>query len=157
MANIVDVKPSLDELAHYGVKGMHWGQRKAENAARASLPRAQGYSQRAYNSDKRKFGKKAAHRINEAVLNGKSVDDARKVEVNRIKKRVAAIYGGYLAARILYKVGPTILQMGAESYVSKKQEEAGRKAAQDLFSDKRGIGNQKIVDLNFDPVTQTWD
>lgn len=34
-------KPSLDDLAHHGVKGMHWGVRKAGTAPAAKISRKQ--------------------------------------------------------------------------------------------------------------------
>lgn len=143
-------------LEHYGIKGMHWGQRKAANAARASIPRQAGYSDGAHAVDKKKFGQKGTDRINQNMSKGMGYSDARKAEVSRRRKRNTLIAGSYLAARALYVYGPSLLQAGAQSYVGGKQETAGKKAAANLFSDSRGIGNQKIVDLGFDKDTGTW-
>lgn len=38
--HIVVTKPDLDELAHYGTKGMHWGERRAKRKELRSLDKA---------------------------------------------------------------------------------------------------------------------
>lgn len=147
---------TTEYLEHYGVKGMHWGQRKAANEARAALPRQSGYSDGAHAVDKKKFGEKGANRINENMSKGMGYSDARKKEQKRRTNRRTMIVGGYLAARAIYVYGPSLLQAGAQAYVGGKNDAAGKKAADDLFSDRRGIGNQKIVDLGYDSKTNSW-
>lgn len=46
-------KGESDSLAHYGVKGMHWGVWNAETAARHAGRRAERYREKAYNARKK--------------------------------------------------------------------------------------------------------
>ena len=50
---IPDVITHSDFLAHYGVKGMHWGVWNAETAARHAGRRAERYREKAYNARKK--------------------------------------------------------------------------------------------------------
>jgi hypothetical protein len=157
---IVDDKPSLDELQHYGVKGMHWGVRKQPQLAT-------GYSKGSYNYDKRELGSRSAKRINESVSKGLSLKDARLSEQKRKAKNRKRITLGAMTA---FAFGPAIMgaasvasqiarigaQAGANAYVHTKRAQAGQKAANDLFSDSRGISSYKLVDLGFDPATNSW-
>ena len=141
-----------DVVEHFGVKGMHWGVRKAKPES----PRASGYSDEAYVQDKRKFGDRGVRRINERMHNGTDYASARKAEVKRRRNQKLLFAGGYLAARMLLVYGPTLAQAGAQAYVGSKHAAAGAKAAANLFSDARGIGAHKIVDLGFNAATNVW-
>ena len=140
-------------LEHYGVKGMRWGQRRAE---RAAAPRQASYSTDAQAADKKKLGSRGVDRINENMSKGMDHPKARAAEVKRRQVRNTVIVGGYLAARALYVYGPMLAQQAANSYVGNKVANDGRKATADLFSDKRGISNHKVVDISYDSVSDKW-
>lgn len=122
-----------DEVKHFGVKGMHWGVRRAE---------------------------KAEARVNANVASGMSLVQARQAEAERKQKiRKWAITGAAVA--VLY--APTLLAYGrvgaqgaANNYVNKKTAQAGAKAAANLMADKRGLANYKIVDVAFDAASGQW-
>jgi hypothetical protein len=87
--------PRLD-LAHFGVKGMHWGQHKAQPAS--AIP---SVHQRA--SDVSRFGKHGAKRIQKHMAKGKTRQEALSKEAahaDRHARRLAAgaqFLGAFLA------------------------------------------------------------
>lgn len=70
-------KPSLEELAHYGVKGMKWGQRKKYSTDQIKDARARQGSRVARINDQ-------AHKLN--LAEGKAKDAAAKKYVEMMKE-----------------------------------------------------------------------
>lgn len=96
-------KPSSQELAHHGVKGMHWGVRK-------NTPTNANYnsSQRAY--DKKNHGTAGVKRINRRLNNGLDLKTARRKESTYKAKRKLAIVGAYYASQYAKVYGPVLIQ-----------------------------------------------
>lgn len=89
-------KPSLDELAHFGVKGMHWGQRKAEEPAHPN------YTKGMRKNDESVHGKAGVRRINERMNRGASRKEAQHSEdVRRATTRLIAIGAAYAVTMLV--------------------------------------------------------
>lgn len=144
-----------EALAHFGVKGMHWGVRKE----RASLPRAAGYSNNQFQYDKRTYGLTRARAVNAHVLAGETVAKARSLasdEAARHRRNVQLVIA---AAAVVALYGPQIRFKAnalATSYVNSKQAAAGAKAAANLFADSRGLTNYKTLNVAFDASKNLW-
>ena len=65
---------SGEDIYHFGVKGMKWGQRKR---------RAENYSEGQYKRDSVMYGKRGAGRINRSMKKGYNVSGARAKEVEK--------------------------------------------------------------------------
>lgn len=84
------------ELVHYGVKGMHWGVRKAANTPNA------GYSPYHRTQDKRAVGRGGVKKINRRMNKGETHQSARKSVIrNRAMKRLAVAGALYATPEIL--------------------------------------------------------
>ncbi len=146
---------SEDELQHYGVKGMKWGQHKAE------VPEAKGYSKADRQLDHVKLGKGSVRRINKRMaLKGQDLETARKNEKKFKRNRRLAIVGAYLVlnnAPMIFGAAQNGLNGAAVKYVSKKTAASGAKAAATMFSDARGIGATKVVNLAFNAATGMFE
>lgn len=82
-------KPPLDELVHYGVKGMKWGVHKAQSSERDTPNK--GYSQRKRSSDRAAFGPRGVKRINRRMNAGKTYKQALRREYGRQLTKAAAV------------------------------------------------------------------
>lgn len=95
--NFDEVQHFVDDLVHYGVKGMHWGVRKAERNAPNS-----NYTSRERVRDKRIHGKRGVERINRRLNKGYSLRESRRKEVRRNFAQLASspvvAYGALVAA-----------------------------------------------------------
>jgi hypothetical protein len=110
----------VSELAHYGVKGMHWGVRKA--------PRAAGYTDKQRRKDRVDFGVLAPRRINKKMLKGKTLEEAHKAERRRAAIQIgvaAGVYGAAYAAAHVAKWAP----VGIQFVQAKANAERGRAAS----------------------------
>lgn len=99
----------MDEIYHYGIKGMRWGVRKSE-------PSNPGYSSKQRKQDRSLYGKGAERRINKRMNNGVSLLGARHYEVvrkNRIEK------GKRITKKVLKGVGGLSITLGG-AYLSRK-------------------------------------
>jgi hypothetical protein len=148
MTYLGEEKPSLEELAHFGVKGMKWGVRNVERAA--------GYTDSQRDADAKKYGKRAPGRVDKRVAKGKTLADARAYNQNYRRNKRLMITGAYMAA----KLGPIVLagvgaglNAAATNYVTSKHEAAGARAAANMFADSRGISSQPVINLSFNPAT----
>ena len=84
------------EITHYGVKGMHWGTRKAKDDS----PNAR-YSARRRAEDKQVYGKGGVKRINRRLNSGMKLQKAQQREAWRSVGKAAIAIGSVHAARIL--------------------------------------------------------
>lgn len=115
---------SSGELAHYGVKGMKWGVRRAEKKAALNAPNKR-YGQGARSQDKSLYGNHGVKRINRRMNKGKSLKKARSAEMRlQVGAGVAAI-GAYHVARNFQILGPVL----AQGIAMKAQTNRGRAAA----------------------------
>jgi hypothetical protein len=88
-------KPSLDDLIHFGVRGMRWGHRKA----RDNSPN-ESYTSRQRTADSNFLGKRAVKRINRDINSGKTRKQALKSAVNH-NRRLAVGYAAAAAALVV--------------------------------------------------------
>ncbi|WP_218969596.1 hypothetical protein, partial [Streptomyces sp. JV178] len=95
-------KPSLDDLAHYGVKGMKWGVRRAERDAPNSR-----YSSVNRAKDRKTHGDKGVKRINRRLNKGQTLKKARARETTR---KTALVTGAAATAAALKVAGPVLMQ-----------------------------------------------
>lgn len=122
-------KPPLGDLAHHGVKGMHWGVRK-------NTPTNAGYgsSQRQY--DKKQFGKGGVKRINRRLNAGADLKTARKKESSfRAKKGIAVGLALTFAPQIaeglsvVGNMGKNVFDVASQNVASRAETNRGRAAA----------------------------
>lgn len=85
-----------NEVSHYGVKGMHWGTRKAHDDS--PNPR---YSARRQAEDKQIYGKGGVKRINRRMNKGQKLHKAQQNEAWRSMGKAAIAVGSVQAARIV--------------------------------------------------------
>lgn len=124
---VTDAKPSLDELTHYGVKGMRWGVRRSdEELGRAREKRAQKYEKKAADVDKeiariqdsKRYTARTKKTLTQAHMATKTqaLEDAKAAREGRLtsdQKRMlkgAAIVGG-----IVLVVGAYSMQQSGEA------------------------------------------
>lgn len=111
----------MDELAHHGVKGMHWGVTKVTNAN--AHP---DYSSYHRTNDAAKFGARGVVRINARMIDGQTHEQARHTELVHATNRTLAIGGAMLAFHLVTLYGDTTLSSisskAAENRASPKQK-----------------------------------
>lgn len=106
-------------LVHYGVKGMHWGQRKSKN----DDPNP-AYSERRRAADKNLYGKGGVKRINRRVNNGMKLDKAQTREAWRKVGTGTAIAAGAKAALEIYAARDVLAQNIAKRAETKRGQAA---------------------------------
>ncbi len=122
-------KKTSDDLAHYGVKGMRWGVRRAE-----ANP---DYSQENRSADKKQFGRSGVRKINKRLNKGESYQKARKSVMRNRAMRNLAIAGALYAA-------PQILEIAEKtsgSIAQRAQTKRGEAAVADLMGLPRKASN----------------
>jgi hypothetical protein len=121
-------KSPLDEFAHFGVKGMHWGQRKAQN----DTPN-KNYSQANRQADTQALGAKGAARINQRLNKGLTYKQALAREIGRQAATRAAVGVGLSAVGFVL-ANKNVL---ASEILKKAETNRGRAAASELL----GLGS----------------
>ena len=93
---MVDVQSPEDYIAHFGVKGMKWGKRKARGSSKSSGSKK--YSGKAEAFDTVTLGPGMAAGVKNRVAKGETVKSARLKEAGKTVAISAAIIGGTVAA-----------------------------------------------------------
>lgn len=107
------------DVVHYGVKGMHWGQRKAKNDA--PNPR---YSERRRGEDKKVYGKRGVKRINRRMNEGQKLFKAQQREAWRKVGTGTAIAIGLKAATMVIANRDVLAQSVAKRAETKRGQAA---------------------------------
>ena len=126
--------PPRDDFAHYGVKGMHWGQRKAASSVGATpvrkikakdLPVHGRYSNRNRQADKATFGQRGVNRINKRMHKGQSYKKALTMEFLHNTAKATVGSGAVAAATILAHNGGLLSQVVAsKAHVNRGRAQA---------------------------------
>lgn len=124
---------SPEDLLHFGVKGMHWGVKKAAKPTHPDY----GSSSQAY--DKKNFGKGGVARINDRLHAGQTIKEARNAEYKHrknVRRKVMAatvavkyrrqIIGG---AKVAGAVLGLVAGVAAQHIAVKAETNRGRAAA----------------------------
>jgi hypothetical protein len=109
-----------NELAHYGVKGMKWGVKKADPNDNPS-PK---YSVQQRRKDLRDHGKRGVKRINRRLNKGQTLKKARGRETLRNTLQSASVVGALYAANFVRLAGPMVMQSIAVRAQTKRGEAA---------------------------------
>jgi hypothetical protein len=105
-------KPPLQDLVHFGVRGMHWGVRKAR-------PTGSG-RQAGGRADRIIFGKHGAAAIKQRVAKGADAKEVRKTMRGRaIARGILAVYGAAVM-RNLVRVGVPLVKQAVTNAVLAK-------------------------------------
>ena len=141
-----------DFLAHYGVKGMKWGQRRAEVKAQrkenSEKAAEAGYSPKSRSADIVNIGNRGVRNIEKRVVRGESVDSARTKEYG-----VSAAKG--LAAAGVILATPIALSAASRKLTSIRMDRATREVA-NMLADERGLTSYRTLGLAFNAATGTW-
>lgn len=81
MESYFGITPTSGSLAHYGVKGMKWGVRRARKTSSSS--RNKSYTEKQRKNDRAFYGAKGERRINRNLNKGYGLRGARHLEVER--------------------------------------------------------------------------
>lgn len=122
---MTEPRKNPDALAHYGVKGMKWGQRKA---ARNTPNANYSSNQRAY--DRKHRGKGGVKRVNRSLNKGMTLKKARQKESNfratRATAVAAGLYYGPKAVKIAKIVAPIFLNVAAQHVAVRAEAKRGQ-------------------------------
>ena len=129
------------DVVHYGVKGMHWGQRKTDSSGGGPSRKAQraelnkphpDYTARQRAVDASLFKSSGVKRINQRMNKGMDLKTARKKEGQRTLLKAAGVVALYNAPRIINSVDNMLATHGANTMASirvKAQTNRGRATA----------------------------
>lgn len=173
-----------DFLAHYGVKGMKWGVRKAVDGVGLAAAKtnnvlkdaiAKGRDSRAATKAERKANFEAArNRGYTARLRNQDLQDVGRRGTRRIEKRIAdgekigvARFKEHVATTARgFAIGTAILgapialaaaDKGLANLASNINAKRGAEVARKLFADNKGLTSYQTVALAFDNVKGTWN
>lgn len=142
-----------EALAHFGIKGMRWGNHNA-----TPIPAGITRGQNSYNAQQ--HGRRGAERIRARVAAGSDLKTAREAEHIRNKKQTKAVAYGALAAYAAIRITPVVAKYtmkALESSASRKVAAAGAKAAADAFSNNHGIANYSTINVAFNGAKGLWE
>jgi hypothetical protein len=125
-------KPPLDELAHFGVKGMHWGQHKA-------VSMHPSYTARMQANDHMQYRGNSVQRINAHLNSGLTRKEALHKEDVRKVKQTLIIAGAAFTLTLLAHSGATPISSLA-SHVADRAE--ANRAASKLAESTIAIGSK---------------
>lgn len=145
-----------DFLAHYGVKGMKWGQRRAtrvqERKDNAKIAIDAGYTKKKRALDASNIGAKGVYRVDKRIARGEDIRKARTKEYASSTARGVAVGAAILA--VAY--GPALANAGAAGLSKNINAKRGAEAARKLFADNKGLTSYSTVALAFDKATGTF-
>lgn len=156
---------SSDKTTGYEPKspGTRAGQTRREKRKALNKPNYR-YKARARAEDKQLYGKRAVKRINKKLNTGSSLKDARKSETKRYLVKTAAGAAATLATfTYAQEIGNTTikalkgLDKAAGDAARNHRMKAGRKAANNLFADSKGIANYRTIPMNYNPLKDIWE
>lgn len=141
-----------DFLAHYGVKGMKWGQRREAKAAEIKQLRKdasdKGYSAKKQNFDKDMLGHRASRRVARRVVAGEKIGSARAKEYARSIAVTTAILAAPAAL--------SATSRGLSSLAGNINAKRGAAEAAKLLADTRGLTPYKTVALAYDAAANKY-
>lgn len=141
-------KPSLEDLAHFGVKGMRWGVRKATDLTPDVL--------------NRDFGKRALKRIDKKVLtrdrrtsSAAALRKAVNTEDRRrtVIKVAVTLYAAAVAKNLYQNHSQQILSSVVNARVAKN----GARAAANLLADTHGLTRTSEINVAFNAAKNIWE
>lgn len=134
--------PPRYDLAHHGIKGMHWGVRKGDSSGGGSAPVKMTkaelnkphpvYSNRERTKDALRYPSGSVKRINQRLNKGMDLQTARKKETQRTLLKAAGVVALINAPRIVNAVDSMVSAHGANAMSSirvKAQTNRGRAQA----------------------------
>lgn len=153
---MADTKDVNDFLAHYGVPGMKWGQRraaiKADRKANFESAKEKGYTNKQRQEDLHDMGTRGVRRVEKRIAGGEKINVARFKEFARTKAQgaafVTALIGGTAA------VGAA--SRGLSSLASNINAKRGAAAAATMLADSRGLTSYSTFGMAFNAATGTW-
>lgn len=149
-------EPVDDFLAHYGVKGMKWGERraalKAERIANRDSAREKGYTDRMRREDIRDMGIRGTRRVEKRVAGGEKINNARFKEFARTKAQGAAFVASLIGGAVAINAASKGLSTLANNINTKR----GAAAAATMLADSRGLTSYNTLGMAFNAATGTW-
>ena len=135
-----------DELAHYGVKGMKWGQRKRDDSPN---PR---YSAKRRQEDQAIYGRGGVKRINRRMNAGATHNKAQLQEFGLGLGVGVALAAAPIVLSTVASFGGTAIRNAAASSAARR----GAEATANAMADSRGLTSYRTIALAFDTASGTW-
>lgn len=143
-------------LAHYGVRGMKWGQRrravKAERVENRDKAAASGYSPSSRFGDYKNIGIRGVRKIEKRIAGGESIRAARTKEYASSMARGLAVAAAIIATPIAIGAASRGLTNVSHNINAKR----GAAAAATILADTRGLTPYSTVALAFNSATNSW-
>jgi hypothetical protein len=118
----------VTDIYHFGVKGMRWGVRRERRIEK---------------------------RMRDGRVTRKSAETADTTMRRERRNRNLVLAGATLVV-----AGPELMRHSINvlnTVAGHRREEAGRKAAQAMFSDSHGVPSYSTINLQFNPGNNTWE
>lgn len=143
-------------LAHHGVKGMKWGQRRREVKAQREETTAKaaeaGYSRGTRFSDQQNIGYRGVRKIENRIVKGESIRSARTKEYASSTAKGLAVAAVIIGTPIAIGAASKGLS-GLSNNINTRR---GAAAAATLLADTRGLTPYNTVGMAFNAATGTW-